>query len=61
MPTQHVLLTIDEAAEQLGIKRTFCYKLITEGRLRSVKVGKLRRVPAVDLADYVEQLRESAD
>jgi excisionase family DNA binding protein len=52
-----LLLTVDEAAERLRLGRTFVYRLIMSGELESVKVGRLRRVPAECLPEYVAALR----
>jgi len=53
-----LLLTPEQAAERLGVRRTKIYELIRAGDLESVKVGRLRRVPADALTDYVESLRK---
>jgi excisionase family DNA binding protein len=52
-----LLLTVEEAAERLRLGRTFVYRLIMSGELESVKVGRLRRVPAECLPEYVAALR----
>lgn len=54
-PTR-VLLTVDEAAEQLGIGRTLAWRLVSTGELESVQIGRLRRVPATAVTDYATQL-----
>jgi excisionase family DNA binding protein len=46
----------EEAAEVLAIGRTAVFGLIRAGELRSVKIGKLRRIPADALDDYVARL-----
>jgi excisionase family DNA binding protein len=51
------LLTVEEAAERLRLGRTFVYRLIRSGELESVKVGRLRRVPAECIPQYVAGLR----
>jgi excisionase family DNA binding protein len=53
-----VLLRPEQAARALSIGRTAVFELIRSGRLRSVKVGGLRRIPAGALADFVRQLEE---
>ena len=53
---QTALLTPEQAAEQLQIGRTRVYAEMASGRLASVKVGKLRRVPALELGRFVERL-----
>ncbi|MFF0729731.1 excisionase family DNA-binding protein [Streptomyces sp. NPDC004134] len=51
------LLSVEEAARRLGIGRTVCYRLISTGELESVTVGRLRRVPADAIPEYVARLR----
>lgn len=52
-----LLLTVEEAARRLRLGRTLVYRLISSGELESVTVGRLRRVPAQCLAEYVATLR----
>lgn len=52
------LLTVEQVAKQLGISRARCYQLIggSEGvqpEIPSIKVGRLRRVAATDLEQYL--------
>jgi excisionase family DNA binding protein len=54
-----LLLTVEEAARRLRIGRTLVYQLISSGKLESVKVGRLRRVPAECLPAYVATLRRA--
>jgi excisionase family DNA binding protein len=51
-----LLLTVEEAAQQIGICRSNMFKLIRQGEVRSVKVGRLRRVTPAALEDFVRQL-----
>lgn len=46
------LLSVDEAAELLGIGRTLAYGLIQGGSIRSVKVGRRRLLPASAVRAY---------
>lgn len=55
-----VLLTPEVAAERLACGRTKIYELLRSGELESVKVGRLRRIPAEALAEYVARLREQS-
>ena len=48
------LLSIDEAASALGIGRTACYQELTNGRLRSFKVGRRRLIPASAIDAYID-------
>jgi excisionase family DNA binding protein len=49
-------LTVEETADLLGIGRDKVYYLIRTGQLRSIKIGKLRRVSREWVTDFVEQL-----
>lgn len=51
-----VVLTIEEAARRLGVGRTTMYALVMSGEVRSVTIGRLRRVPARCLTEYVDTL-----
>ncbi|GAB3855619.1 hypothetical protein GCM10029963_50680 [Micromonospora andamanensis] len=55
-PDNRVVLTIEQAAERLGIGRTTMYALIKTGQVRTVTIGRLRRVPAFCLDEYVQGL-----
>jgi excisionase family DNA binding protein len=46
---ERVLLTVEEAAERLGIGRTSMFKLIRTGEIESVRIGRLRRVPVSEI------------
>lgn len=50
------LLTPDEAATALGCGRTYVYELMGKGELRSVKLGRLRRIPHAEIARLVDSL-----
>ncbi|MFF2386702.1 excisionase family DNA-binding protein [Streptomyces sp. NPDC058108] len=52
-----VLLTVEEAARRLRIGRTTCFRLVSDGEIESVTVGRLRRVPADAVSAYVAKLR----
>ena len=54
----HLLLTVEQAARRLNVGRSTLYALLQSGRLQSVTVGRLRRVPADALSDFVESLRD---
>ncbi len=51
-----LLLTVEEAAELIGICRSNMFKLIRQGDVKSVKVGQLRRVTPAALDDFVQRL-----
>jgi excisionase family DNA binding protein len=49
------LLSILEAAERVGVGRSTLYAEMGAGRLRSVKVGRRRLIPADALRSLVER------
>lgn len=53
-----LLLTVEEAAEALGISRSQVYVLIAGERLGAVTIGRSRRVPVEALEAFVNGLRE---
>jgi excisionase family DNA binding protein len=57
--TGRLLLRPEEAARALGVGRTTVYELIRAGELRSVKIGKLRRIPSEAVRQYVEGLTDA--
>jgi excisionase family DNA binding protein len=46
-------LTVEEAAHSLSIGRTMCYRMISEGRLRIVKVGSRSVVPVKAIEEFL--------
>ncbi len=57
MISNRLLLTVEEAGQLLGVGRTTVYQLIGDGEIRTVKIGRSRRVARCDLEAFVEQLR----
>jgi excisionase family DNA binding protein len=55
-----LVLTIDEAAERLRIRHSLMSALVRSGEVESVRIGRLRRIPADALAAYVRALRDRA-
>ena len=52
---EKLLLTVVEAAHRLGIGRTLMYELLASGRIESVHVGRLHKVPVGALAAFVRR------
>ena len=46
-----------EAAERLGITQRTLYRLIDEGRVPAYKMGRVLRVKAADLDEFLTQSR----
>jgi excisionase family DNA binding protein len=57
---QRLLYTTDNAGAILGVGRTTIYQLIQSGELKSVKIGRSRRIPAAALQDYINKLTGDA-
>ncbi|MGH3371724.1 MAG: helix-turn-helix domain-containing protein [Nocardioidaceae bacterium] len=51
-----LLLTPEDAAVVLSIGRSKLYELLATGELRSVRIGTSRRIPAEEVAAYVQRL-----
>lgn len=53
-----IVLTVEEAAQQLGIGRSLAWRLVQEGKLPSVRLGRCVRVPKQELEQWLlEQAR----
>jgi excisionase family DNA binding protein len=55
------LYRIPEAMRLLSLSRSFLYKQISSGRLRSVKEGNARLIPADAITAYVALLEAEAE
>jgi excisionase family DNA binding protein len=59
--SDRMLLTVEEAAERLGIGRSTMYQLIAAGKIDTIRVGRLRRIEPNALARYIAGLRGDSD
>ena len=50
------LLTIKDVQDVLSVGRSYAYKLVQTGELKSVRVGRCVRVRGSDLQAYIEDL-----
>ena len=48
-------LSVEMAAEMLGIRRSMGFKLIRRGELRSIKAGTRTLVPVAAVDEFIEQ------
>jgi excisionase family DNA binding protein len=53
-----VLLSVEEAARRLGVKRTTLYGLIRGGQVRSHRIGRRRLVSAAAVAEFASDDQE---
>lgn len=56
-----LLLTPEQAADTLGLGRSRVYELMRDRQIRSVKIGRSRRIPHASLLDFVANLERLAD
>jgi excisionase family DNA binding protein len=55
------LYCVREAMDKLSLGRSALYEQMKAGRLRFVKVGRARRIPATALADFVALLEREME
>jgi len=48
-----LLLRPEEGAEAIGVSRAKFYELMSRGEIRSIKVGRSRRVPLAELNAWI--------
>ncbi|MFD5069984.1 helix-turn-helix domain-containing protein [Streptomyces sp. NPDC058369] len=61
LPTTHRALTVPEVMEALHLSRFKVYDLIRSRELKSITIGRCRRVPAEALRTFIDnQLEEAA-
>jgi excisionase family DNA binding protein len=56
VPNRRLLYSVEEAAQLLGIGRTFMFELVAAGQVASLKIGRRRKIPSAALDDYVRRL-----
>lgn len=54
---EQLLYTVREAQEVLRLSRTKIKELIASGELRSVKIGRARRIPVTAAEQFVAELK----
>ncbi len=59
--TQQLAVTYSEAAERLAVSKSTVGRLVTAGRLRSIRVAGAPRIHVDDLADFADGLRTEGD
>lgn len=55
------LYRVDDAQRILNMSRSVIYELMRSGRLRSVKQGRARLIPASAIAQYIALLEREAE
>lgn len=59
-PPEVVLYTVPDVVRVLNLSRSVVFELLRTGRLRSVKEGRSRRIPASAVRDYLALLEQEA-
>lgn len=54
------LLTVEEAAERLRLGRSMTFELIASQQLRSITIGRARRVREIDLDAFIQERSAAA-
>lgn len=55
-----LLYRVPAARKKVGVGNTMFYELMNSGRIRSVKIGRARLIPADALRDFVASLSGEA-
>ncbi len=56
MNKQPILVTVAETASMLSIGRTAAWELVRTHKIKSIKIGRTRRVPMSAIQEYVAHL-----
>lgn len=59
-PTKSKLMTVQQAADELAVSRWSVYRLIWDGRVQSIQLGRCRRIVRQSLDDYLAELIQEA-
>lgn len=55
-----LVMTVEEAARQLGVGRTITFGLVQSGQLRSIKIGRRRLIPRSALLQLINERSDEA-
>ena len=56
MPDQGELMTVQAAADRLAVSRWMIYRLIWNQQVKSLQIGRCRRIVRKSLDDYIAGL-----
>lgn len=57
----NLLVTVEEMATMLSIGRTVAWELVRKRKIKSVKIGRTRRVPLTAIQEYIQRLVEQEE
>ncbi len=52
---EQLILTVEEVAQKLRIGRSLAWRLVQEGQIPSVRLGRLVRIPQRELDDWIHR------
>ena len=55
--TSKIVLSVEEAALQLGIGRSLAYEIVRQGRIRSVRAGNRILIPVAAIDEFLSKER----
>ena len=55
LPSSVRLLKVEEASRALGMARTGVYTLLASGEIRSIRIGRSRRIPLQEIERYIRE------
>ena len=58
MESKLILVSVADAARMLSIGRTAAWELVRKQKIKSVKIGRTRRVPIAAIQDYIARLMD---
>jgi excisionase family DNA binding protein len=56
---QPILVSVPELSVMLNLGRTATWELVRKHKIKSIKIGRTRRVPVVAIQEYIDHLLES--
>jgi excisionase family DNA binding protein len=58
MESKPILVSVVDAAQLVSIGRTVAWELVRKQKIKSVKIGRTRRVPIAAIQEYIQQLMD---
>lgn len=58
--SNRTLLKVEEVAMTLAVSRAVVYELLSEGKLKRIKIGKSTRIAMSDILAFIDAQAESA-
>ena len=49
------IVTVDQLCEMLNISRNLAYRILNNREIKSVRIGRVHRIPKVNVIQYVQK------